>query len=227
MSEWWTYTLSDFLLFSPRAYYRLFERLNTDLWPGHVLALGLGLLLLAMILRDPSRSVRIQFGIAAALWIFVAIEFLLRRYGTINWASRYFAGAFLLEASLLLLAGFTGKRRAINPPSRLLRYSGVFLLGFSVVIYPVIASLAGRPWRQAEVFGLAPDPTVVATLGLALISCRRWWCLTVPLLWCLLTGATILAMASPDAWVAPLAGITTVAVLVAESIRRRQVHKNQ
>jgi hypothetical protein len=28
MSEWWTYTLSDFLLFSPRVYYRLFELHN-------------------------------------------------------------------------------------------------------------------------------------------------------------------------------------------------------
>jgi hypothetical protein len=227
MSEWWTYTLSDFLLFSPRAYYRLFERLNGDLWPGHVLALGLGLVLLGLLLRDPSRSVRLQLSVAASLWIFVAIEFLIRRYGTINWAARYFGWAFLVESALLLWAGFAGSKRAIKAPSRLLRYTGVFLLGFSVVIYPVIAGVAGRPWRQAEVFGLAPDPTVVGTLGLALLSCRRWWCLAIPLLWCLLTGATLLAMGSPDAWVAPVAGITTVAILLTESIRRRQDAKTQ
>jgi hypothetical protein len=28
MSEWWTYSLWDFLLFSPRTYYRLFELYN-------------------------------------------------------------------------------------------------------------------------------------------------------------------------------------------------------
>ena len=33
MSEWWTYTLSDFLLFSPRTYYRLFELHHRALWP--------------------------------------------------------------------------------------------------------------------------------------------------------------------------------------------------
>ena len=32
MSEWWTYRLSNFLLFSPRTYYRLFELYNSD--PG-------------------------------------------------------------------------------------------------------------------------------------------------------------------------------------------------
>ena len=33
MSEWWTYTLSDFLLFSPRTYHRLFELHNVVMTP--------------------------------------------------------------------------------------------------------------------------------------------------------------------------------------------------
>ena len=31
MSEWWTYRLSDFLLFAPRTYWRQFELLNAHL----------------------------------------------------------------------------------------------------------------------------------------------------------------------------------------------------
>jgi hypothetical protein len=38
MSEWWSYTLSDFLLFSPRTYYRLFELHNAEWWPAHFVA---------------------------------------------------------------------------------------------------------------------------------------------------------------------------------------------
>ena len=37
MSEWWTYTISDFLMFSPRTYYRMLERYNTAIWPGQIL----------------------------------------------------------------------------------------------------------------------------------------------------------------------------------------------
>ena len=33
MSEWWTYRPSDFLLFAPRTYYRLFELYNAEIWP--------------------------------------------------------------------------------------------------------------------------------------------------------------------------------------------------
>lgn len=42
MSEWWTYSLRDFLLFSPHTYYRLFELYNQALWPLHLLALAIG-----------------------------------------------------------------------------------------------------------------------------------------------------------------------------------------
>ena len=51
MSEWWTYSLLDFLLFSPRTYYRLFELYNLAVWPWHVLAIVLGLAVLVFWLR--------------------------------------------------------------------------------------------------------------------------------------------------------------------------------
>ena len=48
MSEWWSYSLSDFLMFSPRTYYRLFELYNLALWPWHIAGLALGLVVLAL-----------------------------------------------------------------------------------------------------------------------------------------------------------------------------------
>src|SRR5262249_4544359 len=102
MSEWWTYRLSNFLLFSPRTYYRLFELYNNEIWPGQVPAFLAGLAVLALIRSAvPWRS----RAIAAALglsWLWVAWAYLYTRYASINWAATYFAGAFALEALLLL-----------------------------------------------------------------------------------------------------------------------------
>ena len=42
MAEWWTYRPEDFLLFSPRVYWRLFELHNAAVWPVQVPALLLG-----------------------------------------------------------------------------------------------------------------------------------------------------------------------------------------
>ncbi len=49
MSEWWTYSLSDFLLFSPRTYYRLSELYNIAIWPAQIVMLALGVALVVLL----------------------------------------------------------------------------------------------------------------------------------------------------------------------------------
>jgi hypothetical protein len=78
----------------------------------------------------------------------------------------------------------------------------------------MIAPLTGRPWHQADIFGVAPDPTVLATLGLLLLAHGRprWELLVVPVLWCVISGATLWAMNSAEAWVPPAAAVLVLAV---------------
>ena len=56
---------------------------------------------------------------------------------------------------------------------------------------------------------MAPDPTVLATLGLLLMAEQppRWWTLVVPLAWCLMSGALLWAMGSPEVWILGLAAM--------------------
>ncbi|HEY1226717.1 MAG TPA: hypothetical protein VGF26_05300 [Ramlibacter sp.] len=108
MSEWWSYRLSDFLLFSPRTYYRLFELHNVAMWPMHVAALALGVALLVLALRGRERAAG---ALLAACWLWVAWAFLLQRYATINWAAPWFAAGFAIEGIALLLASAFGAAR--------------------------------------------------------------------------------------------------------------------
>jgi hypothetical protein len=234
MSEWWTYTLTDFLLFSPRTYYRLFELYNAAIWPLQIGALLLGLAILVLVIRDAPSGGRIVAAILASLWLFVAWAYLLERYDTINWAARYFAFAFVVQAALLVWTGLIRDRlrfgtsdpqtplipaqAGIQRPERGLSIFknwvpafagtsgiGVALLFYALAIHPLLAPLTGRPIIQAEIFGLAPDPTAIATLGVLIATTRPPWHLfVVPLLWCALTGLTLWTMESPEAPVAPL-----------------------
>ncbi|HYI68812.1 MAG TPA: DUF6064 family protein [Skermanella sp.] len=218
MSEWWTYSLSDFLLFSPRTYYRLFELYNTDLWPAHVLALAAGLAILASMVRDGGRWRSAASLLLAACWVWVAWAFLLGRYATINWAATWFAGLFALQAVLLVLAGAGGGTAGSQPRPR--RAGAITLLVFALAVYPLIGAAVGRPWTQAEVFAMAPDPTALGTLGFALLAptaARRWLLLAVPLIWCIVSGATLWTMGTSEAPVLPAAGL--VALIVAASRR--------
>jgi hypothetical protein len=216
MPEWWTYGLSDFLLFSPRTYYRLLQRHNEAVWPAQALMLGLGALILWLLRRPSLRRSRIISTIFAGLWAWIAWAFLWRRYATINWAATYAILLFVMETLLLGWVGSVKGRLTYRPSRDPAGMIGMSLLAFSLAIYPLLAALFGRPWRQTEVFGITPDPTALATLGLLAMAegGRRGALMVVPMLWCLLSGATLLAMGSPEAWVqipAPLITLGAIA----------------
>src|SRR5262245_33918588 len=72
MPEWWTYSLSDFLLFSPRIYYRLFELYNAAIWPLQILALMLGAAVFGLLLSGVIWRGRAIAAVLAACWLWVA-----------------------------------------------------------------------------------------------------------------------------------------------------------
>jgi hypothetical protein len=198
MQDWWSYTLSDFLLFSPRTYYRMLERHNEALWPAQLLTLALGIGILVLLRRPSATQGRIIAGILAVLWVWVAWAFLLGRYATINWAMKYVAPFFVLEALLLVWWGVIAGELSFAFEARARARVGAALYVLALLLYPVLAMMFGRPWKQAELFGIAPDPTVIATAGLLLLanSRFRWGLLPVPLVWCAITAATLWAMST-------------------------------
>jgi hypothetical protein len=53
-----------------------------------------------------------------------------------------------------------------------MRKLGWVLAVAGVLLYPLAGLLAGHPLTQVEVFGITPEPTALATLGLLLVSAR-------------------------------------------------------
>ncbi|MBC7994230.1 MAG: hypothetical protein H7Z15_13445 [Rhizobacter sp.] len=218
MSEWWTYRLSDFLLFSPRTYYRLFELYNAEVWPLQFVALALGAALVILSVRREAWAARAMCVGLAACWLWVAWAFHWQRFVSINWAATWYAGAFAIQAALLL--GCAALKLPSHPAPRRLQFIGWGLLLVALAGQPWLAVLLGRPFGQAEVFGLMPDPTAVATLGLLLLTPRRslgWLLWPIPVLWCWVSGATLWALNAPEAWLLP--ALATLALVAAFSPR--------
>ncbi|RWM20774.1 MAG: hypothetical protein E5X53_13020 [Mesorhizobium sp.] len=221
MLEWWTYRLEDFLLFSPRVYWRMFELANAAFWPVHLLTLAAGLALVLLVLRRAHRHSLWVALVLAALFAFVGWSFLWSRYAVINWAIAYVAPAFGLQALLLLAIGGAQGGLAFDRQDIAGRL-GLLLIAVGLVVYPLLPPLFGRPWVSAEVFGIAPDPTAIAALGVLLAASGGLVPLLfpIPLLWLLLSGLTLHVMGDPQAWLPLLAAGTTVAVLALRRIAR-------
>jgi hypothetical protein len=206
MTEWWTYRLSDFLLFSPRTYFRLFELYHQALWPWHLpVALGWVVLCVAW-WRRAAWAPRAWLLALSLAWAWVALAFHAERYAAINWAATWFAWAFAAQAVLLAAAALS-VRYVERPPA-----AGPILLTVALVLMPLLPPAFGRGWMETEGFGLTPDATALGTLGVLLMFAPAYpasavVCWLVPLTWGLVSGATLWTMDVPWAPVLPLACI--------------------
>jgi hypothetical protein len=126
-------------------------------------------------------------------------------------------GLYLIAAlGWLLLSGTAAVARRVRV--------GTLLLLMAALSWPLMALADGRPFVQAELIGLAPDPTAVAGLGLLLHVQPRsragrglWWVLLVlGVLVCLISAATLATMEQGLAF-APLAA---AAIALGAAIRR-------
>lgn len=228
MSEWWTYGPRDLLMFSAQTYYRLFERYNLDLWPLQILLLVLGVTVLALWWRDGDRAGRAIAVILAVCWLWVAWGFHWQRYASIHLAASYFALAFLVQALLLLWLGVVRGRLTPVPATRLQQRAGLVLFLFALLAFPLMGPLLGRSWTQAEVFGMAPDPTALATLGILLLAGARpaWGLFPIPVAWCVISGATLWAMESPDSAIVPLAALLALILAAGGALRHARAGRS-
>ncbi len=217
MSEWWTYAAEDFLLFSPRSYWRMFALQNEAYWPLPVVTLALGGIVTFLAARGGANAIRGAAGILAVAWAFVTVTFLWQRYASINWAIVYVVPAFALEAILLLAI-------ALRPGAQQARRGAATWIGYGLLAFATVGVplLHGRERATSEIFGIAPDPTVIATLGflLALRGRKLWLLYPIPLLWCLLSGVTLHTMGEAQAWM-PL-GATALAAAAAITAAARR-----
>ena len=209
MSEWWTYRLTSFLLFSPSTYYRMFERYNLAIWPAQLAGVSIGLAIVALLIGKRGHHERIVAGLLAACWMWIALAFHYQRYAQINWAATWFALAFACEALLLVVVGVLAGRLHLQLARSGVHWIATSIVAMSILGYPVLAPLTGRPWTSTEIFGVTPDPTAIASVAvLALVRGRiRWPLLVVPVIWCAIAAATLWAMDAPEAWVLLAAGL--------------------
>jgi hypothetical protein len=227
MSEWWTYRPSDFLMFAPHTYWRLFELHNTAWWPAPPLLVLAGGVLVALLWRHRDVPAAWLRGVAAALalgWAFGGWAFVAQRYAPINWSAEGLALACAVPA--LVLAALALSKCRLQAAASARYRAGVLLLGWAVVGHPLLAPIFGRPLLQAEVWLLAPDPTAVATLGWLLAvqpgaHHARWlgalaWTATVA--WCTVSAATLWTMGSAQGWV--VAGLAPAALGTLVATRR-------
>jgi len=160
-----------------------------------LLAAAIGVAVVAAVLRGGARPAKFAACMLGLCWLWVGFVFHLHYYATINTAGACFAAAFVVQGILLLWLGLRGGGLAASTPPGAPRGALLLFMLIGLVGYPFLAPATGRPLVQAEVFGVAPDPTTVVTLGALASGGRRHWLLwPIPLAWCAISAATLWTM---------------------------------
>ncbi|MBB4002734.1 DUF6064 family protein [Aurantimonas endophytica] len=189
-----TYRLQDFLLFDAATYEGLFAQMNGAFWLLPAATVLAGLATLVAIRMKVWAAMRIAAAVMAAAFALSATLFFLGVYATINWAAVYPAWLFFGQAGLLVLLGtLAGRLEPLvdrNSPRALV---ATIVTMHTLLVHPLVASATGRAFDGLEWFGLAPDPTAMATLGLLAFTRSRWRFLLAlaPVLWLTVSFLTL------------------------------------
>jgi hypothetical protein len=222
MDAWWTYGITDLVLFTPETYFRLFELHHRDWWPMQLACLAMAVVILLCLWLRPARGGRVIAILLAASWGWVGWAFLHLRFAPIHWVANWYAVAFFLQALLLFIYGVSRCGMEFETGNTVRTGIGVVVLLFALLVMPATAHLSGREWMQAELFAMTPDATALATLGLLLLVKGQVavWLVIIPVAWSFVTGATLWALEAPEALILPVGAILTIVLMIMPVYRR-------
>jgi hypothetical protein len=206
--------LSLVLPFTREVLFRLFATYNEEVWPAPVVAGLLGVVALALVVHPAVRWGWLPAAILAGIWAWNGAVYHFQYFATINFMAPGFAVAFVLEALLLAWAGVVRRRLRFRFRRSVRGWAGLALAAYGLGVYPLTSVLSGHAWPAMPVFGVAPGPTTVFTLGLLLLAEERIpvHLVAIPLLWTLVGGSAAWLLDVPEDLALPAAGLLLVGV---------------
>jgi len=194
------------LPFTTEEFFAVFARYNTAIWPAQIGAEALGLAALILLFRSGPLASRVICLILAAFWLLMGTGYHLLFFTRINTLAYAFGLLFVAQAALLFVEGMIRRQITFRAEADWRTCLAWALIGYALVIYPLIGLLGSHPYPMTPLFGVAPCPTTIFTLGLLLLSNASWRLFVIPLVWSVVGGSAAVLLAVPQDYGLILAG---------------------
>ncbi len=162
----------------------VFKNYNESVWPMQVIFYLMGLVVIYLVFRPVPKSQKIISIVLAFLWLWMGIVYHLVFFTAINKAAYLFGSIFILQGVLFLFYGVFQNKLSFKFRSDLYGLTGIVLILFALIVYPVLGFFLGHIYPSSPTFGL-PCPTTIFTLGMLLLSDKK--CpvaiLIIPFIW--------------------------------------------
>jgi hypothetical protein len=186
--------------FTIEQFFEVFKNYNETIWPAQILAYGLGALALVLAFRTSRISNLIISGILALFWIWMGLFYHILHFSVINPAAWIFGMAFILQGLLFLVAGALFEKLAFRFHMKPLPVIGACFILYAMVIYPLLGRSFGHLYPLAPMFGVAPCPTTIFTIGILLWTTKPvpGYLLIIPFLWSLVGMSAAINLRVPQ-----------------------------
>jgi hypothetical protein len=201
----------------------VFVAYNAAIWPTQIVAYVVGVIAVAAVWSRQPASSRVIPSVLALMWAMNGIGYHYLFFAEINPAAKLFAGFFVVQAILFVANAVVANHIRFEIGRNFRSIAGAAFIIYAMLIYPVLGLWAGHGLIAGPMFGVAPCPTTIFTIGMLLLARGRWiaWLSIIPFLWSLVGLAAALQLGIPEDLGLPVAGVVMVVVLAAETLRAR------
>ncbi len=120
-------------------------------------------------------------------WLWVGIVYHILFFTAINGAAYLFGALFIIQGLFFLVYGVIRKEIAFGWHNDIHGVTGLILILYALVIYPLLGFVFGHIYPDSPTFGL-PCPTTIFTFGLLMCVTKKpsIKLFIIPLLWSLI-----------------------------------------
>jgi hypothetical protein len=207
--------------FTVEQFFEVFKNYNEAIWPAQILAYVLGILALVLAWRQGKISDRLIGGILAVFWLWIGVFYHILHFSAINPAAMVFGIVFILQGLLFFVVGTLLDKLTFRLTAKPLPVIGAICILYAMVIYPVLGVCFDHTYPAAPMFGVAPCPTTIFTIGILLWTTSRvpGYLLVIPFLWSLVGMSAAISLRVPQDYGLVISVVCGTVLLVVQNRR--------
>lgn len=170
------FTLEQFL--------EVFKTYNEGVFPMQILLYLVGITAVFSAMKPGAHSPKIVSSILAFFWLWMGIVYHLVYFTRINPLAYAFGAFFIIQGILFVVLGIFQNAFSFTFRADTNGITGVVLIAFALIIYPVTGYFLGHFYPSSPTFGL-PCPTTIFTFGILLLNEKKCppLILIIPFVW--------------------------------------------
>ncbi|MFQ6160860.1 MULTISPECIES: DUF6064 family protein [Sinorhizobium] len=137
-------------------------------------------------------------AILALMWFVNGVGYHWSFFTSVDPAARTFGAVFVVQALLLAAAPLVAPTFRLAPKEDVRTVAGLALAAYAILLHQVLGWLFGHVYPAVPVFGIAPCPAAIFTIGILLLAPWRVALLFIPALWAIIGGSAALPLNVPQ-----------------------------